>query len=85
MYLHLLNLNRLIHRKIIFLNTVLFVAPKNPYVYIYLFYLVEIPREKLYYGRSLILREYLIPRSIRFPANRENMKSQMPNIYQSFM
>lgn len=33
MYLHLLNLNRLIHRKIIFLNTVLFVAPKNPYVY----------------------------------------------------
>lgn len=72
MYLHLLNLNRLIHRKIIFLNTVLFVAPKNP-------------REKLYYGRSLILREYLIPRSIRFPANRENMKSQMPNIYQSFM
>lgn len=87
MYLHLLNLNRLIHRKIIFLNTVLFVAPKNPYVYNISILLSRNTQRKIIlpYGRSLILREYLIPRSIRFPANRENMKSQMPNIYQSFM
>lgn len=37
------------------------------------------------YSRFLILREYIIPRFIGFPSNRENIKWRMSKFYQSFM
>lgn len=35
--------------------------------------------------RFLTFREYLIPRFNRFPSNRENINSRMPNFYHSFL
>lgn len=37
------------------------------------------------YCKFLILREDLIPQFNRFPSNRENKKSQMPNYYHIFL